>query len=337
MRIGIVGARREEQGIGQFVARDLAALGGDVVAIVGTREETVAAAAAELKRLYGLEVGGYRSVEAMLAREELDAVAICSPQQFHAEQMQAALSHKVHVLCEKPLVFTPGADNVAAARPLVEGFAEAGLILMVNQQWPYTLRAFDQCWPSARTKPVRQLEMLLAPAEDGPGMIPNAMPHVLSLLLACVPTGGRMESPRIQRPAAGRLDVKFDYVHAAGRTSVQGWFIQAARQPRPAGYAINGCTVRRTIRMPDYAMFLETGCQGLSAIAQGGPELVVTAATADSGEIVQRAPLEDPLRLLLADFISRCNAGTAPGVDPALLDNVRLLDALYSAAGHAIA
>lgn len=332
MRIGIVGARRAEQGIGQFVARDLAALGADVVAIVGTREETIAAAAAELKRLYGLEVRGYRSVEDMLARGELDAMAICSPQQFHAEQLQSALTHRVHVLCEKPLVFLLGADNVAAALPLVEGFAEAGLVLMVNQQWPYTLRAFDQCWPSARAKPVTHLEMLLAPAEDGPGMIPNAMPHVLSLLLSCVPTGGRMESPQMERPAGGRLDVKFDYVYASGHTSVQAWFIQAPRQPRPAGYAINDCTVRRTIRMPDYAMFLETGGQGLGEIACGGPELAVSAATANFNEQVQRVPLEDPLRLLLADFISRCRAGTAPGVDPALLDNVRLLDELYRAA-----
>ncbi|MCE9553827.1 MAG: Gfo/Idh/MocA family oxidoreductase [Planctomycetes bacterium] len=337
MRIGIVGARRAEQGIGQFVARDLAALGADVVAIVGTREETIAVAAAELKRLYGLEVRGYHSVEAMLAKEELDAMAICSPQQFHAEQMQAALQHRVHVLCEKPLVFTPGADNVAAARPLVEGFAEAGLVLMVNQQWPYTLRAFDQCWPSARAKSVTHLEMLLAPAEDGPGMIPNAMPHVLSLLLSCVPTGGRMERPRMERPVAGRLNVKFDYVHTAGHTSVQAWFIQAPRQPRPAGYAINDCTVRRTIRMSDYAMFLEMGDQRLSEIARGGPELAVSAATADSDEKLQRVPLEDPLRLLLADFISRCRAGNARGVDPALLDNVRLLDALYAAAVDQIA
>jgi hypothetical protein len=332
MRIGIVGARRAEQGIGQFVARDLAALGADVVAIVGTREETVSAATADLRRLYGLEVRGYQSVAAMLAQEQLDAIAICSPQQFHAEQMQAALEHRIHVLCEKPLVFTPGTDNVAAARPLVEGFAEAGLVLMVNQQWPYTLRAFDQCWPSARGTPVTSLEMLLAPAEDGPGMIPNAMPHVLSLLLSCVPPGGRIEQPRIERPAAGRLDVQFDYVHAAGHTSVQAWFLQAPRQPRPAGYAINDCTVRRIIRMSDYAMFLEAGGQGLGEIARGGPEFAVSAATANSDEKLQRVLLEDPLRLLLADFISRCRAGNAPGVDPALLDSVRLLDELYTVA-----
>ena len=340
MRVAVVGARRAEQGIGQFVARDLAALGAEVVAIVGTSEETIATAAADLKRLYDLEVRGYRDVETMLTRETLDAVAICSPQQFHAEQMQAALSHKVHVLCEKPLVFMPGADNVAVARPLVEGFSKAGLILMVNQQWPHTLRAFDQCWPAARATPVTQLEMLLAPAEAGPGMIPNAMPHVLSLLLSCVSSGGRIESLRMERPAAGRLNVQFEYVHAEGRTSVRTWFVQAARQPRPAGYAINGCTVRRTIRMSDYAMFLETGGQELSEIAGGGPDLAATAARAGSDEIIQRVLLEDPLRLLLADFISRCRAGeTAPGVDPALLDNVRLLDELYRAAivGHATA
>ena len=362
MRVGIIGARRAAQGIGQFVAGHLAALGANVMAIVGTRDETVAAAATELKRQHGLEVRGYCDAEEMFRRESLDAVAICSPQQFHAQQMRSALTHGVHVLCEKPFVFAPGADNFAAARPLVEGFTAAGLVLMVNQQWPFTLGTFDRCWPGARppAKPLSRLEMLLAPAEDGPGMIPNAMPHVLSLLLTCAPTGGRIEALRIVRPGLGRLDVCFEYVHSAGRVAVQTWLVQAPRQPRPAGYAINDCTVRRTIRVADYAMFLETGGQRLSQIAEAGPEAAAAAATAGSdnsgwpglepslrrGEVPAGSPsvpptqfpLEDPLRLLLADFISRSRAErSAAAVDPAVLDNVRLLDELYAAVGQSIA
>ena len=357
MRVGIIGARRAAQGIGQYVAGHLAALGVNVVAIVGTRDETVAAAAAELERQFGLDVRGYCDAEEMFRRESLDAVAICSPQQFHAQQMEAALAHKVHVLCEKPLAFTPGADNLGVARPLAEGFAAAGLVLMVNQQWPYTLGTFDRCWPGTRppTRPLTRLEMLLAPAEDGPGMIPNAMPHVLSLLLTCAPSGGQIEALRIVRPGLGRLDVSFEYVHSAGRVAVQTWLVQSPRQPRPAGYAINDCTVRRTIRVADYAMFLETGGQGLSQIAEAGPEAAAASATAGSdnsgwpgletslrrGEVPVETqsvhsgpiPLEDPLRLLLADFISRSRAErSAAAVDPAVLDNVRLLDELYAAA-----
>jgi len=330
MRVGIVGARRAEQGIGQFVARDLAALGADVVAIVGTRAETIASAAADLKRLYGLSVHGYLDIESMLADQRLDAVAICSPQQFHARQLEAALKQGVHVLCEKPLVFVPGEDNADTVRPLIEQFAAAGKTLMVNQQWPYTLPAFDRCWPQARAHPMARLEMLLAPNEDGPGMIPNAMPHVLSILLRCVPTGGHLENVRVVAPEPGRLDVVFDYVSHTGRTQVQAWFIQAPRQPRPAGYAINGCTVRRTIRMADYAMFLETDGAGLGEIAGRDPEEAMAAALvgSEAGGVV---PLEDPLRLLLADFISRCQYGGETGVDPALLNNVRLLDELYAA------
>jgi len=164
------------------------------------------------------------------------------------------------------------------------------------------------------------------------------MPHVLSMLLSCVPGSGRIEKPLVERPAAGRLDLSFDYVHTAGRTSVRSWLVQAARQPRPAGYAINGCTVQRTIRMADYAMFLETGGQELSAIARGGPALAATAVLAGPGRTQTQALLEDPLRLLLADFISRGGAGrNAAGADTALLDNVRLLDELYAAAAEQLA
>lgn len=45
----------------------------------------------------------YRDYREMLRREKLEAVSICSPAAFHAEQSVAALGRGLHVLCEKPL------------------------------------------------------------------------------------------------------------------------------------------------------------------------------------------------------------------------------------------
>jgi hypothetical protein len=331
LRIGIVGARRAAQGIGQFIARELADLGADVCAIVGTRPETLSVAADALRAQYGLSVRGYLTLDEMLRRESLDAVAICSPHVCHAEHLAQALAAGVHVMCEKPLVFTPHADNWAAARPLVEGFAAAGKMLMVNTQWPYTLPAFDQCYPAARARPIERLEMLLAPAVDGLEMIPNALPHVLSMLLACAPAGGSVENFRCDRSRADRINVSFDYVHATGSVAVSSQSLYCPEQPRPAGYAINGSTVVRTVRLSDYAIFLTPVASPL--LVAGAPG---SSAPESSGPDSSAIRLEDPLRLLLADFISRtCREARPQPIDAAVLDGVRLLDEIYRAAAKA--
>ena len=58
----------------------------------------------------------YRDYRAMLAKEDLDAVSICTPNYFHAEQALAAMKRGLHVICEKPMVLTRAqADAVVAA------------------------------------------------------------------------------------------------------------------------------------------------------------------------------------------------------------------------------
>ena len=51
----------------------------------------------------------YDSVESLLAHEALDFVDICTPPSSHALLIEAALSRRLHVLCEKPLVGAPEA------------------------------------------------------------------------------------------------------------------------------------------------------------------------------------------------------------------------------------
>ena len=45
----------------------------------------------------------YPTLTAMLAREALDAVCLCTPTDLHPLQARQALDHGLHVICEKPL------------------------------------------------------------------------------------------------------------------------------------------------------------------------------------------------------------------------------------------
>ncbi len=71
--------------------------------------------------------------EDLLARDDVDALAIATPVSTHAPMGLAALRAGKHVLIEKPL-----ADNVADAEELVASATGAGLTLMVDHTFIYS-------------------------------------------------------------------------------------------------------------------------------------------------------------------------------------------------------
>jgi predicted dehydrogenase len=64
------------------------------------------------------------SLDAVLARDDVDAVYVASPVRVHAEQVVAAAEAGKHVLCEKPL-----ARSVAETRTMVDACCAAGVLL----------------------------------------------------------------------------------------------------------------------------------------------------------------------------------------------------------------
>jgi predicted dehydrogenase len=73
------------------------------------------------------------SLDEVLARDDIDAIAIATPARTHQPIAEAALRAGKHVLVEKPL-----ADSVAAGRAMVETAHAAGLVLMTDHTFCYT-------------------------------------------------------------------------------------------------------------------------------------------------------------------------------------------------------
>lgn len=65
---------------------------------------------------------------------EVDAVWICSPSQYHADQIKACAANKKHVFCEKPI-----ATDLSETVEAINACNEAGVKLMIGLQ-----RRFDQ-------------------------------------------------------------------------------------------------------------------------------------------------------------------------------------------------
>jgi len=262
--VAIIGARRRRQGLGPFVADHLVAAGADVVGIVGTSVETVAAAASELHSRCGLTVAGATSLAALLELQPLDAVAILTPAETHAEQLRAALDAGLSVLCEKPFVWgTP--DDLATTSEITQAFEAAGLVLRENCQWPFTLPAFDALHPGVRQRgPMSRFRMNLGPSVTGSATIGDSLPHAISLLQALAPAATAELSEigfSTRDEAATELAVSFVWPADAGPVQATVELSQEAEQPRHAGYSVDGHKAARLIRTADYALFFGDGAR----------------------------------------------------------------------------
>ncbi|NKI27016.1 Gfo/Idh/MocA family oxidoreductase [Arenibacter sp. 6A1] len=100
---------------------------GDFFPELEYRPVLKAVCARNLERVQAFaEQWGYESVEtdwrALIARDDIDAVDICTPNNMHAEIAIAAAAAGKMVLCEKPL-----ARTVAEAQPMVDAVEKAGV------------------------------------------------------------------------------------------------------------------------------------------------------------------------------------------------------------------
>ena len=70
----------------------------------------------------------YTDWKEMLKRDDIDAVIVASPDQFHAEHTVAALESGRHVLCEKPFALC-----IEDCKKMIDAQRRTGLTLMVGQ------------------------------------------------------------------------------------------------------------------------------------------------------------------------------------------------------------
>lgn len=290
-RLVIVGARQERHGLGAHLARHLAAAGAEIVAVVGSRLATAQRAAAALEPLLGHRPVPLAHSDDVERLPDLHAIAIAAPHEVHAPWLRWAVGRGLHVLCEKPLVWGgPEATSVAGA--LARRCTQRGLHLWVLGQWPLALEAFARLHPGLDLAQARTLDVHLSPPSRGPQMVPDSLPHALSLAYALCPG----ERPRLEQVQGGWEDDEgcralVGWTHAAGerRLEVRVRLAQGGASPRALALAVDGCWARREVDATRYTMDLVDGAR--------------------------RVPLQDPYAALAARFVQALAQGEAPRVD----------------------
>ncbi len=126
VRVGVIGAGRfaEECHVPGVQAHPR----GEVVALCARNRERAAAMAARLNVRHV-----YTDYQELLARSDIDAVILATPDALHLPVTLAALEAGKHVLCEKPL-----AMNADEAHRMVDAAQRSGLVAMVAFTFRYT-------------------------------------------------------------------------------------------------------------------------------------------------------------------------------------------------------
>ncbi|GGH95749.1 Gfo/Idh/MocA family protein [Arthrobacter liuii] len=140
------------------------------------------------------------SMDALLGDHDVDIVAICSPHQFHADQVIAACrAGKKAVLCEKPFAMNAGeATRISAVS------TETGVPIVVG-----AMHTFDPGWLAA---------------EQNWGDLPEQVHTIRSSIV--LPPNARFEdfaTEIVTRPATGRPDYSdIDVIKAALQGGIMG-------------------------------------------------------------------------------------------------------------------
>jgi len=99
--IGVIGAGIMGSGHALYISESVK--GARVAGIYDANTTVAMKVASKVKKIGGLSVTVYDSIQSMLSAKEITAIIIASPDNLHAEHLSMAVAAGKDVLCEKPL------------------------------------------------------------------------------------------------------------------------------------------------------------------------------------------------------------------------------------------
>ncbi|MFO7839793.1 MAG: Gfo/Idh/MocA family oxidoreductase [Desulfosalsimonadaceae bacterium] len=308
MRTAIIGAGRKRNGIGAYIGKYLQQNGADVVSVLGTSPETAQKAAVALGT-YGIKASAYAGFAAMMQAEHPDAVVIASPVRTHYEYVLKSLDHGVHIFCEKPFIWEDQnrGDIDALLEPVFEQARRKNRKIAMNCQWPFSLPFYEELCGPVDAEAAETFYIRLSPVVSGREMIPDSVPHALSLLYRVFGAGEiKGLSFTAGSKEAAELTIRFDYASASRSCQSSIELVQTLRQPRDFAYGFNGRIVQRALEGPGYRISFTHGDK--------------------------KIPIQDPLELSVRDFISAAEKNREPAAGTEhIRNNMKLLTEIYNA------
>lgn len=294
MRVAILGA----QGIGRHHARIFRDLGAEIASVLGSSEQSVAAATAALERDFGIRTKGVTTLDA-LWNERIDAVSVCTPPELHFEQIMAALDHGAAVFCEKPFFWRRNIMRPEIEESLSKIGGHPHRRIVVNTANETFIDAVTDLLPPPTDIEhfVFRFHTLGGNRARDIGL--DLLPHGFSLVLRLL---GTSDIGKINE-TVGDLDYTTSFRY--GHCLVQFEFHEDPAGERLLEFEINDLSFRR----------LQQGM---------GDTYAVSIQADNSGET---RTVDDPFQILIGRFMSLCGGhpeNAVDGFDSAAL-NLRLM------------
>ncbi|MFD4598161.1 Gfo/Idh/MocA family protein [Streptomyces sp. NPDC058464] len=256
---------------------------------------------------------------ALIAREDVDVVDVCTPQHLHRDLVVAAAAAGKHILCEKPLAATP-----ADAAAMVEAADAAGVVLGVVHNYlffPEIIAARnlidDGAIGEVRTVAVDMLGVVDSPgaagyrpqwrhdpAAAGGGVLMDMLHGVyLAEHLVAEPVervSAHVDAATPGDAVEGLALCRLETAHRTALVNI-GWGFG------PGGIRINGSKGRIVLRYRDDGTIPWAPFEALQVTTDAGTE------TLDLPPGQELAPLiADALRATVADLADAVTAGQTP-------------------------
>ena len=185
----------------------------------------------------------------------------------------------------------------------MEGFRQKGLRVGMNSQWPFAMNAYEEMCGKLDKKRQDRFFVLMSPFSPGKEMIPESIPHSLSLLY-CSQGEGEVRDLSVECPLEREMLIRFTYLSKRGTCDVTIRLINQREQPREFQFGFDDQIVSRRIDLRNYEIYFQ----------HEGREMKIV----------------DPVALSVENFMKAAGEGREPLVGGVhILNNLHLLKKIY--------
>ena len=264
MKVAIIGAGRNRNGIGEYIGKYFFKHGGVVTSILGTTEKTTLQASSTLRK-YGIDAHPYIDFNELVRNERPDTVAIASPSLTHYEYLLRSLDAGFHIFCEKPFIWEERTDIRKPIEDIFKKAREKNVTIAMNSQWPFSFESYEKICGKVELKKSNQFVIHLSPFSIGREMIPDSVPHALSLLYHLL-GAGEIEDLNFELKGEREITISFTYRFGIQECDVLIELKFQESQPRDFSFGFNGRTVVRSIDFENYGIYFSDGNKKLKIV-----------------------------------------------------------------------
>ena len=251
MKVSIIGAGRNNNGIGEYIAKYFHKNKATVISVLGTTKKTARNASTRLKR-YGIQASAYIDFYHMIEEERPDSVVIASPLPTHFEYLMKSIDANLNIFCEKPFIW----NNNDQQKPMNYIFQKAedrNLKIAMNSQWPFSISDYETICGPIDKKKTDTFFIHLSPMVAGKAMILDSVPHALSILFSALGEG-KITKTDI-KSYENKLMIRFIYDTNSNNCEVLINLERKEQQPRNFKFGFNDKIVNRILDLKDYDIY----------------------------------------------------------------------------------